>query len=59
MITGFSFSFNVFESDAGKCIEISRPMGAATDYTKQNDVPTQTIIYPEEKVTGSDTRYND
>lgn len=59
MITGFSFSFNVFESDAGKCIEISRPMGAATDYTNQNDVPTQTIIYPEEKVTGSDTQYND
>lgn len=58
-IIGYSFTLSAFESDAGKAVEISRPMGSATDFVNQHEVPTQEILYPIETVTESDARYDD
>ncbi len=58
-IIGFSFTLNAFESNSGKAVEISRPMGAATDFSDQHEVPTQEVLYPKEIVTENDARYDD
>ncbi len=58
-IIGCSFTLTAFGSNYGKSVEISRPMGAATDFSDQHEVPTQEIIYPKEIVTESDARYDD
>lgn len=58
-ISGFSLSLKAFESDVGKSVEVSRPMGLATDYENADDIPTQEIIYPLEIVTERDADYDD
>lgn len=58
-IIGCSFTLTAFQSNSGKAVEISRPMGNATDYTDQHEVPTQEVLYPKELVTENDARYND
>ncbi len=58
-VIGYSFTLRAFESDVAKPIEISRPMGLATDYNSEDDVPTQEIIYPLETVTERDADYDD
>lgn len=58
-VIGYSFSLNAFESDVKKPVEISRPMGLATDYENADDIPTQEIIYPLEIVTERDADYDD
>lgn len=58
-IIGCSFTLNAFESDARKPVEISRPMGLATDYDNENDIPTQEIVYPREIFTERDALYDD
>ncbi len=58
-IIGCSFTLTAFRSDSGKAVEISRPMGNATDFTDQHEVPTQEVLYPKDVVTESDARYDD
>ncbi len=58
-VIGYSFTLRAFESDVAKPIEISRPMGLATDYNSEDDIPTQEIIYPLENVTERDADYDD
>lgn len=58
-IIGCSFTLTAFRSNYGKAVEISRPMGNATDFTDQHEVPTQEILYPKELVTENDARYDD
>lgn len=58
-IIGCSFTLTAFRSDSGKAVEISRPMGNATDFTNQHEVPTQEVLYPKEIITENDARYDD
>ncbi len=58
-LIGFSATFNAFESNLAKPIEITRPMGVSGDYTDEDDVPTQEIIYPVETVRAEDSNYYD
>lgn len=58
-LIGFSVTLNAFPADSARPLEISSPMGMAVDYTAANDIPTQTLVYPLEKVTTADKNYND
>lgn len=49
---------NAFETNAGKSLELYRPMGFATDYTDENDIPTQELIYPKGIITQKDSEYD-
>lgn len=57
-IVGYSFMLNAFETNAGKPVELYRPMGYATDYTDENDIPTQELIYPKGIITQKDAEYD-
>lgn len=58
-LIGYSFTLNAFESDIKKPVEISKPMGLATDYNSEDDIPTYEIVYPLENITERDALYND
>ncbi len=58
-LIGFSVTLNVFESNVGSSVEINKPLGYATDYTSQTDVPTFRLIYPAETVTDGENDYHD
>lgn len=58
-VVGFSAMLNAYCSDVGKSVEISRPMGVSGDYTDEDDVPTQELVYPLETVTSKDRQYDD
>lgn len=58
-LIGYSFTLSAFESDAGKPIEIYKPMGLSADYANEDDIPTQEIVYPQEIVIQRDAAYND
>lgn len=57
-VTAFSVTLSAFPSDRGIPVEISSPMGLASDYDA-DDVPTQTLIYPLGTVTIDDTSFVD
>ena len=58
-LAGFSVTLNAFASDIGRSVEITRPMGMAGDYTSENDVPTQSVVYPKEALYADENRYYD
>jgi hypothetical protein len=58
-LTGFSATLNAFPCNIGRSVEISRPMGTAEDYTSQNDVPTQELIFPKETLISGENGFYD
>lgn len=57
-VTAFSATFSGYPTNLGKPVEISRPMGTASDYESE-DVPTQRLLYPLETVVFSDRKFDD
>lgn len=56
-VTAFSVSICGIPSDAAKPVEVSKPIGRATDYIS-TDIPTQQVIYPVGTYANADSKFN-
>lgn len=52
-VSDFSVTVNAINTDIARPVEISTPMGNASDYGER-DIPTQSLLYPIEQVTEQD-----
>lgn len=57
-VKAYSLTLEGNPSDKGRCVEVSKPMGNAADYSS-SDIPTQQILYPLDIYLSTDSRYSD
>lgn len=57
-VKAFTAVFTGIPSNMGKCVEVIKPLGYTTDYD-EDDIPTQKILYPLEKIETEDGKFDD